>query len=144
MVDSKTRRRDTDGAMDQTIECRFCTGVIPAHARKCKHCGEWVKDQVREQPPAGTAPRSEIHADSDQRVVCVHCHKKMVPRIITGPPLVRPSHGWTPVPKKSVCPFCAGTHMTFPASTGQKIAATVFIGIFVVIAASIAATVVGK
>ena len=126
--------------MDQTIECRFCTGVIPAHARKCKHCGEWVKEQVREQPPGGRTPG----ADADPRVVCAHCQKKMVPRIITGPPLVRPSHGWTPVPKKSVCPFCGGTHMTFPASTGQKIAATVFIGIFVAIAATVAVTLLGR
>jgi hypothetical protein len=98
----------------ETVECRFCAGVVPVHARKCKHCGEWLVEK-----PDGTSPATE------ERVTCRHCSKKMIPRIITGPPLVRPQHGWTPVPKKSVCPFCGGTHMEFPASPGQKIAATV-------------------
>jgi hypothetical protein len=118
----------------ETIECPFCTAAIPAHARKCKHCGEWVNE------PNRGAPRAE----DDQRVVCRHCQKKMVPRVITGPPLVRPQHGWTPVPKKSVCPFCGGTHMTFPASLGQKIAATVLTVVVVVILGVVAVYVLGK
>jgi hypothetical protein len=62
----------------------------------------------------------------------------MIPRIITGPPLVRPQHGWTPVPKRSVCPFCGGTHMKFPASPGQKIAATVLTVILILIVGGVA------
>lgn len=100
------------------MECRYCTGKVPAHARKCKHCGEWLE----EQPTSAKVQEPQ----PDERVTCRHCQKRMVPRIITGPPLVRPQHGWTPVPKKSVCPFCGGTHMTFPASADQKIMAVVF------------------
>ena len=62
----------------------------------------------------------------------------MVPRVITGPPLVRPSHGWTPVPKKSICPSCGGLHMKFPASTGEKIGLVAIIIIFVAVVGGIA------
>lgn len=40
---------------------------------------------------------------SDDRVSCPHCGKKMIPRLIV-------SNG---NPKKSVCPFCAGTYKSF-------------------------------
>jgi cold shock CspA family protein len=50
---------------------------------------------------------------TDERVTCTHCGKKMIPRIITGPPTIRGSYGYTPVPKKSICPFCAGTYKEF-------------------------------
>ena len=40
---------------------------------------------------------------ADDRVACPHCHKKMVPRIIT-------KHGSL---SKSVCPFCGGTYKDF-------------------------------
>ncbi len=43
---------------------------------------------------------------SDERVTCTHCSKKMIPRIIMGRPLI----GYDLVPKRSVCPFCAGTY----------------------------------
>lgn len=26
----------------EIIECPFCIGEIPSHAKKCKHCGEWL------------------------------------------------------------------------------------------------------
>jgi cold shock CspA family protein len=64
---------------------------------------------------------------SDDREVCTACGKKMVPRIITGPPLIHGQGSWTPVPKKSVCPFCGATHRTFPASFGEKLGATLFV-----------------
>jgi len=100
------------------VECRFCCGEVPAHARKCKHCGEWLKEGRNESgPPRGR--RSQAR-DDDARVTCQHCDKKMIPRIITGPPVIRPTHGWTPVPKKSVCPFCGGLHMKFPMSAGER------------------------
>jgi hypothetical protein len=120
----------------ETVECRFCTGVVPTHARKCKHCGEWLKEKL-----TSGAPRA---ADADERVVCKHCQKKMIPRLITGPPIVRPQHGWTPVPKRSVCPFCGGTHMTFPASPGQKLAATVLAIVFVLIFGGIALKILAR
>lgn len=40
---------------------------------------------------------------SDDRVACPHCHKKMVPRIITDRGSL----------SKSVCPFCGGTYKDF-------------------------------
>ena len=39
----------------------------------------------------------------DDRVTCAHCHKKMVPRIITDRSSL----------SRSVCPFCGGTHKDF-------------------------------
>lgn len=64
-------------------------------------------------------------SSSDERETCSSCGKKMIPRIITGPPLVHGQGGWTPVPKKSVCPFCGNLHKKFPPSTGEQVA-TVF------------------
>ena len=74
---------------------------------------------------------------SDERVTCGNCGKKMIPRIITGPPLVHGKGSWTPVPKKSVCPFCGAVHQEFPASTGEKAGLVIFIIVFIIIAASI-------
>jgi cold shock CspA family protein len=61
---------------------------------------------ARAQATAGT------HS-TDERVTCSHCGKKMVPRVITGPPTIRGAYGYTPVPIKSICPFCAGTYKKF-------------------------------
>jgi CspA family cold shock protein len=58
---------------------------------------------------------------SDSRVRCRHCQKLMVPRVVMGPPLGA-SRAWTPVPKSSICPFCAQTHQVFPASRGEQVA----------------------
>jgi len=96
------------------VECEFCSGEVPTHARKCKHCGEWLKGGPAPTRPSSNPPRE------DMRVTCQHCGKKMVPRIITGPPVIRPTHGWTPVPKKSICPFCGGLHMKFRMSAGER------------------------
>lgn len=74
---------------------------------------------------------------SDERATCSSCGKKMIPRIITGPPLVHGQGSWTPVPKKSVCPFCGSIHQKFPPSMGEKIGLVIFIIIFVIIAGSI-------
>ncbi|MGS2743861.1 TIGR03986 family type III CRISPR-associated RAMP protein [Halomonas sp. LS-001] len=71
--------------------------------------------------------QNSTHDDrSDSRVSCQHCGKRMVPRIITGPPLVHAKHGWTPVPKKSICPFCASTHEKFPVSSGEIVSVVIF------------------
>lgn len=43
----------------------------------------------------------------DDRAECRHCGKRMVPRIITMQGMLR----------KSVCPFCGGTHQLFPHPT---------------------------
>ncbi|MEQ5767350.1 cold shock domain-containing protein [Halomonas sp. H33-56] len=51
--------------------------------------------------------------ESSGRVNCSSCHKEIIPRIITGPPTIRGAYGWTPVPKKSICPFCGSTFKTF-------------------------------
>jgi len=79
---------------------------------------------------ATPAPRRD---SSDDRATCAHCGKKMVPRLITGPPLVHGRGGWTPVPKRSVCPFCGQTHQTFPPSAGEIAMAVAFAAIFVTI-----------
>ncbi len=58
----------------------------------------------RAAPKTKTSARGDawvVHVDD--RVVCAHCGKRMVPRIITD----------RGTPSKSVCPFCAKTHKTF-------------------------------
>ena len=55
----------------------------------------------------------------EDKVLCGSCGKRMVPRIITGAPLVNLPLGGEPVLKKSVCPFCGAVHQSFPASPGQ-------------------------
>jgi len=103
------------------MDCPYCAGAVPAHARKCKHCGEWL-----------SVPK--IHqSSSDERVTCGDCGKKMIPRIITGPPLIHGQGSWTPVPKKSVCPFCGTTYKKFPPSLLEKIGVTIFGGFFILI-----------
>ena len=92
---------------------------------------------------AAASTRAPSGGRADDRVVCGGCDRRMIPRIITGPPLVRPTYGWTPVPKRSICPFCGVTFQVFPASTGQKIALVVFISVFVAIALVVLATVIG-
>lgn len=47
------------------------------------------------------------------KVKCNHCGKEMIPRIITGPPIITTKGGWTPVPVKSICPFCASDYKHF-------------------------------
>jgi hypothetical protein len=61
----------------------------------------------------------------------------MIPRIITGPPLIHWKGSWTPVPKKSICPFCGATHMEFPASFGEKLGVAIFAVVFIVVLLSI-------
>lgn len=74
--------------------------------------------QVCLVPPATSSVQSGHSRDS--RVECVACHKQMVPRILTGPPLGA-TRRWTPVPKRSMCPFCASTHEVFPPSRAERI-----------------------
>lgn len=50
---------------------------------------------------------------TDDRVVCKHCGKQMVPKIVMGPPTIRSATNWTAVPKYSVCPFCGNQHQRF-------------------------------
>jgi|SRR6478735_11775059 len=101
----------------EMAECRFCNGVVRADAQKCKHCGEWLK------PTESVSGLSPAVRRDDDRVVCQHCQKTMVPRIVMGPGFM----GAT-APRESVCPFCAGSHKKFPVrlSTSQKVSVAVF------------------
>lgn len=49
---------------------------------------------------------------TDDRATCGNCGKRMIPRVVTGPPAFS-GHRWTPEPKYSMCPFCAAKHETF-------------------------------
>jgi len=98
----------------QTSECPFCAAEIPMHVKKCRHCGEWLKKPEQSQAP------------HDERETCHGCGKKIIPRIITGPPILHGQGGWTPVPKKSICPFCGTTHRKFPMTMGEKIGLAIF------------------
>jgi cold shock CspA family protein len=92
-----------------------------------------LQERAGDRPSSGR-PRSE--AAPDDRVVCSSCSKRMVPRIITGPPLVT-GRRWTPVPKRSICPFCGATYQTFPPSTGERVALFLFILLFVAIGGAV-------
>ena len=43
--------------MTGVIACRFCKGEIEADARKCRHCGEWVKGRA---PATRVRPQTSI------------------------------------------------------------------------------------
>jgi cold shock CspA family protein len=51
-----------------------------------------------------------VHS-SDYRVLCAHCNKKMIPRMMSD--RERPSY--------SVCPFCAGTYKDFSAPFSEML-----------------------
>lgn len=38
------------------IPCPFCKGEIDADARKCRHCGEWIKDATTAPMKGGPTP----------------------------------------------------------------------------------------
>ena len=107
----------------QIIECPFCAAEIPAHVKKCKHCGEWINKS------------DSFQSSLDERETCASCGKKMTPRIITGLPLDHGLGNLTPVPKNSMCPFCGVTHRKFPPSEEEQIGLAISRVIFVVIAA---------
>lgn len=50
-----------------------------------------------------TSKSSKVTRNSDDRINCPSCHKKIVPRMIT----------YRGKPEKSVCPYCAATVRTF-------------------------------
>lgn len=58
----------------------------------------------------------------DNRVECRSCGKRMIPRIITGPPkyAAHIPHRWTPVPLYSLCPLCGATHNKFDAHSEES------------------------
>jgi len=72
------------------------------------------------EPEAPAAAAVRAH---DSRVHCEHCNKLMVPRLVMGPPLGAGRH-WTPVPKHSICPFCAGVHTEFSPSRKERVLQT--------------------
>ncbi|MDR2904988.1 MAG: cold shock domain-containing protein [Helicobacteraceae bacterium] len=66
-----------------------------------------------------------IKADSDDsRVICEHCKKKMVPRIVLH----------QGEPQHSVCPFCGGVYKKFPWPLSKKVALVAFIVVFLFLA----------
>jgi hypothetical protein len=79
--------------------------------------------------PVDAINTRKIPLAHDEREVCAGWGKKMMPRIITGPPLVHAQGSWTPVPKKSICPFCGVTHRKFPPSLGDEIGVFIFIAV---------------
>lgn len=52
----------------ETIPCPFCTAEIEAHAKKCRHCAEWV---ARSCEGCGTPLRGEWAA----RGTCAECQR---------------------------------------------------------------------
>lgn len=94
-------------------------------------------------PLAGGAPPRPADVN-DHRVTCASCNRRMIPRIITGPPLVHGKGSWTPVPKRSICPFCAATFQTFPPSMGEKIGLAIFLTVFAIIGIAVLTNVLSR
>jgi len=94
--------------------------------------------------PLAAGPGQRPSDDSDNRVTCSSCNRRMIPRIITGPPLVHGKGSWTPVPKRSICPFCATTFQTFPPSLGEKIGLAIFLTVFAIIGLAVLSSVLSR
>lgn len=45
-------------------------------------------------------------------VSCTRCGRDIMPRVLVGPRIF-PGRNWTPVPLRSICPFCAATYARF-------------------------------
>jgi hypothetical protein len=60
--------------------------------------------------------RAATDGASEKRTVsvvsCARCGREMLPRLIVGPRIF-PGRHWTPIPLRSVCPFCAATYFRF-------------------------------
>jgi len=113
-----------------TKECQYCLSELSSEARKCKFCGEWLVQPEHQNGASST--------QNDERVRCSNCHKLMVPRLIMGPPSVHGGSGyWTPVPRKSICPYCAETFKVFSKSQKEIKAVQGFKKLLVAIAAII-------
>lgn len=52
-----------------TQTCPFCLSAIPAEARKCKHCGEWVTTQGQATASPNSLEVSQIETTSDSQSV---------------------------------------------------------------------------
>jgi cold shock CspA family protein len=65
------------------------------------------------EPSAVASIKPQRH--DDHQVTCLGCNRRMVPRVIIGPPLV----GRDPVPHRSICPFCGLTFQVFPPSAAE-------------------------
>ncbi|ADC73264.1 cold-shock DNA-binding domain protein (plasmid) [Thioalkalivibrio sp. K90mix] len=74
----------------------------------------------------------QIHArgpaNEDPREICRHCNRKMTPRVVVGKPIITMGT-WTPEPKYSLCPYCAGRHKDFQPADGPLKALTVTISV---------------
>lgn len=81
----------------------------------------------------GAAPAAVSNGRQDDRVTCGGCGKKMVPRIITGPPAFSGGGGWTPEPKHSICPYCAVVYQEFETGSGAGVAAFIFVAVLAVL-----------
>lgn len=77
---------------------------------------------------ATSGKRGNAHAHN-ARTTCTHCGKSMIPRIVTGPPLIHGKGSWTPVPKYSLCPFCGNRHQSFPPSTAERVGQILLVGV---------------
>ena len=54
--------------MEETKICPYCGEEILAVAKKCKHCGEWLKEDV---PDTG----NELHLKEENKLYCRHCNQ---------------------------------------------------------------------
>ncbi len=67
---------------------------------------------------------SNSSQNSDPRVTCVSCRRKITPRVITYKPTFH-LRG-TDLPKKTICPYCGADYMHLPSNSGCYIATAAY------------------
>lgn len=95
-----------DGAIQATM-------VMLAGASASPHPAPAARVLARIEPTAGVQAR--VHCAGDDTDQCVHCRKRMVPRLTTH-------DGY---PQRSFCPFCGGIHRDFTLPPAPTVAQTV-------------------
>lgn len=47
--DAEAGRRAADRRASRPVHCPYCDGLVPARALKCRHCGEYLDEGLREE-----------------------------------------------------------------------------------------------
>jgi len=120
-------------------------GVRHVHGSRLPGSGDEVNfepglDRNKKPIARKISIQEPARSGGDPRELCQHCNRKMTPRVVVGRPIFYIGY-WTPEPKYSVCPYCAGKHKDFaPGDKPMKIIIGIIGTIFVIAVLSHLAT----